>query len=167
MDQIKVGRFIGELRRERGLTQQALGERLGVTNKTVSRWETGKYMPDVDKLIELGDALGVSVNELLTGERITSPEDFVKKADENIVSALSGSDVFGLTDRITYFRQKWLREHRFDIGLAVFIWLAASIALWIWARSALPVGCAALGVSEYAIMRNRLMAYVEERAFKK
>ena len=51
MDQIKIGSFITQLRRENSLTQEQLGERLGVTNKTVSRWETGTYMPDIEKNI--------------------------------------------------------------------------------------------------------------------
>ena len=50
MDQIKIGRFIAALRRQAGLTQEALGEKLGVTNKTVSRWENGNYMPDIEML---------------------------------------------------------------------------------------------------------------------
>ena len=50
MDQRKIGEFIAAMRKEQGLTQEELGYRLGVTNKTISRWETGKYMPDIDKL---------------------------------------------------------------------------------------------------------------------
>ena len=49
MDQIKIGKFIAALRKEKGLTQEKLGEKLGVTNKTVSRWENGNYMPDVER----------------------------------------------------------------------------------------------------------------------
>ncbi len=165
MEQEKVGRFIAALRRERGMTQEEMGERLGVTNKTVSRWETGKYMPDVDKLLELSGLLGVSVNELLSGERLKDRETLIKKADENLTAALRGSVTFGLADRVAYFRHKWLTEHRFDIGIAVFLYLAAVIALGIWARPLLPLGCVALGVGAYLLLRNRLMAYVEERAF--
>ena len=55
MDQIKVGKFIAMLRKEQGLTQEALGQKLGVTNKTVSRWETGNYMPDIELLVPLGE----------------------------------------------------------------------------------------------------------------
>ena len=83
MDQIKIGRFIAALRKERGLTQEALGRRLGVTNKTVSRWENGNYMPDIELLVPLGEALGVSVNELLAGERLDDAA-FRKQADDNL-----------------------------------------------------------------------------------
>ena len=55
MDQIKIGRFVAELRKQKGWTQAQLGERLGVTNKTVSRWENGNNMPDLDILIEISD----------------------------------------------------------------------------------------------------------------
>ena len=60
MDQIKIGKFIAALRKEKGLTQEKLGEKLGVTNKTVSRWENGNYMPDVEMLSLLSEEFGVS-----------------------------------------------------------------------------------------------------------
>ena len=99
MDQIKVGNFIAVMRKEQGFTQEELGERLGVTNKTISRWETGKYMPDIDKLQELSTCLGVSVNELLSGEKIESADDFVKKADENLVDVLNLHSAFSLQEK--------------------------------------------------------------------
>ena len=70
MDQIKIGRFISERRKEVGLTQASLAEKLGVTDRAVSKWETGKSMPDSSIMLELCDILQISVNELLMGERI-------------------------------------------------------------------------------------------------
>ena len=105
MDQEKIGTFICTIRKQQGLTQEQLGERLGVTNKTVSRWETGKYMPDIDKLQELSAILGISINELLAGERIEDAASFVKKADEILVAVLSNVSTFGLQDRIAYFNR--------------------------------------------------------------
>ena len=69
MDQEKTGKFIARMRREKEMTQAQLGERLGVTNKTVSRWETGKYMPDISTLSDLSRELRVQkhVAEILTG----------------------------------------------------------------------------------------------------
>ena len=64
MDQIKIGKFIAALRKEKGLTQEQLGEKLGVTNKTISRWENGNYMPDVEMLSLLSKEFDVSINEL-------------------------------------------------------------------------------------------------------
>ncbi|MBQ7712549.1 MAG: helix-turn-helix transcriptional regulator [Clostridia bacterium] len=83
MDQVKVGAFLASLRREKGLTQEALAERIGVTNKTISRWETGTYMPDVEMLLILGEQFNVTVNELLCGERL-SDGAMREKGDSNI-----------------------------------------------------------------------------------
>ena len=85
MDQIKTGKFIAYLRKQHNLTQEALGEKLGVTNKTVSRWENANYMPDIEMLQLLSKELNVSVNELLAGEFL-SDEEFRKKADENVIA---------------------------------------------------------------------------------
>ena len=83
MDQIKVGEFLASLRKEKGLTQEALAERIGVTNKTISRWETGTYMPDIEMLLILGEQFDVTVNELLCGERL-SDEAIRNKSESNI-----------------------------------------------------------------------------------
>ena len=69
MDQIKIGNFIKNLRREKGLTQEQLAERFGVARRTVSRWETGSNMPDLDILMEMSDFYAVDLRELLDGER--------------------------------------------------------------------------------------------------
>ena len=70
MDQIKIGKFIAECRKKVGLTQMQLAERLAITDRAVSKWETGKAMPDSSIMLELCDILGISVNELLSGEKI-------------------------------------------------------------------------------------------------
>ena len=69
MDQKKIGRFLRALRSQRGLTQEQVAERLGVSNRSVSRWENGATMPDFDLLMQLSDSYGVEVGELLDGER--------------------------------------------------------------------------------------------------
>ena len=69
MDLVKIGRFLQELRKEKGLTQEQLAEQMGVARRTVSRWETGSNMPDLDILIELADLYAVDLRELLNGER--------------------------------------------------------------------------------------------------
>ena len=70
MDQLKIGKFIAECRKEKGLTQMQLSEKLGITDKAVSKWERGITMPDTSIMLELCDILGISVNELLNGEKI-------------------------------------------------------------------------------------------------
>lgn len=89
MDQFKTGRFIAENRKQKNMTQEMLGEALGVTNKTVSRWETGKYMPDLDTIPVLCDTLGISVNELLSGERLRA--DDMAQADDNVMGVFAAN----------------------------------------------------------------------------
>ena len=121
MNQIKMGKLIAALRKEKGLTQEKLGEKLGVTNKTVSRWENGNYMPDVEMLSLLSEEFGVSINELISGERLAA-EDFKKAADSNLVTALSSS-TFTLKEKIAFFKKKWLHEHISTIVLCVVAWI--------------------------------------------
>ncbi len=70
MDQIKIGRFIAECRKKANLTQMQLSEKLGITDKAISKWERGIAMPDSSIMLELCDILSISVNELLSGEKI-------------------------------------------------------------------------------------------------
>lgn len=121
MDQIKIGKFIAALRKDKGLTQEQLGEKLGVTNKTISRWENGNYMPDVEMLSLLSKEFGVSINELISGERLWA-EDFKKAADDNLVTALNNS-TFTLKEKIVFFKKKWLHEHISTIVLCVVAWI--------------------------------------------
>lgn len=87
MDQIKTGNFIAQMRKEKGLTQIQLADKLFISNKTVSKWETGKGMPEVSLMLPLCEALGINVNELLTGEKI-STENYKEKAEENIMNIM-------------------------------------------------------------------------------
>ena len=103
MDQVKIGKFIAALRKEKAMTQEQLGAKLGVTNKTVSRWETGTYLPDVEMLSLLSKEFGVSINELVSGERLAT-EDFKKAADSNLVTALDNS-TFTLKEKIAFFKK--------------------------------------------------------------
>ena len=89
MDHQKVGCFIAALRREKGWTQRELAAQLGVTDKAVSRWETGKGLPDISLLRPLSEALGVSVNELLSGEAIKLGQELAK-SDALVLHTLDG-----------------------------------------------------------------------------
>ena len=84
MDQEKIGKFISSCRKEADLTQAALADKLGITDRAVSKWETGKSLPDASIMIELCNILGITVNELLTGEHITM-DDYKAKAEENLL----------------------------------------------------------------------------------
>lgn len=81
----ECGGFISELRKEKKLTQKELAEKINVSDKAVSRWETGKGYPDVTSLVSLSEYFDVSVNELLAGKRLTV-EDIKETADENLIS---------------------------------------------------------------------------------
>lgn len=85
MDQIKIGKFIASCRKERGMTQAKLAEKLGISDRAVSKWETGKSMPDTGIMLEVCQLLNISVNELLSGERIMA-ESFDKRAEENLLA---------------------------------------------------------------------------------
>ena len=88
MDLIKIGKFISELRAEKGLTQEQLGELLFVTNKTISRWETGKYLPPADMLMKMSELFSVSIDEILSGKRLSETE-YVESAEENLKTVIS------------------------------------------------------------------------------
>ena len=75
MNMIKTGKFLQELRKEKELTQEQLAEQLGVARRTVSRWETGNNMPDLDILVELSDLYSVDLREILSGERKSETMD--------------------------------------------------------------------------------------------
>lgn len=87
MDTQKIGRFLKELRKSNNMTQEQLGNMIGVTNKTVSRWETGNYLPPVENLKQLSDIYQVSINEILAGERVTS-EQYTEVAERNVTDVL-------------------------------------------------------------------------------
>ena len=69
MDQMKIGTYLKELRKEKNLTQEQIAEKFGVSQRSVSRWENGNTMPDISVLIELADFYGVDLREILNGER--------------------------------------------------------------------------------------------------
>ena len=84
MDQAKIGAFIAQARKEKSYTQRQLADILGISDKTVSKWETGNGLPEVSLMMPLCDALGITVNELLSGERL-SEQTYQAKAEENMV----------------------------------------------------------------------------------
>lgn len=84
MDQIKIGKFIASCRKEQGMTQAVIAEKLGISDRAVSKWETGKSMPDSGIMLELCELLNINVNELLSGERIMA-ESYDKRSEENLL----------------------------------------------------------------------------------
>lgn len=165
MDQIKTGKFIATLRKEKELTQEHLGEKLGVTNKTISRWENDNYMTDIEMLSLLSKEFDVSINELISGERFFE-EDFKKAADNNLVMALNNS-AFTLKEKIAFFKKKWLREHIATIVLCIVVWIG--IMLWVALNNSYALLGAIgsiLAILFYVVLYNRMMAYVENNAYR-
>ena len=144
MDQIKIGRFIAERRKEKKLTQAQLAEKLGITDRAVSKWETGRSLPDASIMLELCRELGITVNDLLCGE-VVSMTNYDEKAEktmlelvkekekadkrlltmEIVIGLVSVAFLFAMIGIGTVFMttgaQQWIFWLLFGIGMAQFI----------------------------------------------
>lgn len=110
MDQIKIGKFIATLRKEQNITQLELANKLGVTDRAVSKWENGRGLPELSLLVPLSEVLDITINELLSGERI-EVEHYQEKLEENIVQTIEYSE----------HKMRNTRKIFFTILAAVFI----------------------------------------------
>lgn len=118
MDQIKIGKFIASCRKEQGMTQAVLAEKLGISDRAVSKWETGKSMPDSGIMLELCELLKINVNKLLSGEHITM-EDYNAKSEEVIL---------GLKSENEKYAKRLLRSEAYIVVVGVVASLAMIIA---------------------------------------
>lgn len=91
MDQIRIGKFIAESRKSRNLTQRQLADTLSISDKTISKWECGKGLPDVSLMLPLCTALDITVNDLLSGERV-SATDYQQKAEGNMMNLMKENE---------------------------------------------------------------------------
>ena len=164
MDMSKMGAFLQSLRREQGLTQEQLGEKLHISSKTISRWETGTYMPPVEMLLALSELYGVSMNELVAGERIP-PEELPVKAEENLTAVMKDNDAFQLEERKDYWRQKWLTDHRWALALLVGVFAAASVIFLSLDLLKPVIFIALLSMGLAVFLRNRRDDYVEHHLY--
>jgi len=141
MDQVKIGKFISERRKLKGLTQAQLAEKLDITDRAISKWETGKGMPDASIMLDLCNELEISVNELLSGELIDMSNydkeveknlvDMVKQKEEADKRLLSMEIVIGVLISIVFFAlifiasfvemEDWLRVTLIITGFIPFI----------------------------------------------
>ena len=134
MDQIKTGRFIASCRKEQGMTQAILAERLGISDRAVSKWETGKSLPDSGIMLELCDLLKINVNELLSGERIMA-ETYDKRAEENLLAMKKEIEE----------KNRQLLKTEYLIALptvtagVIIVFLASFLELPVWLRITLIV----------------------------
>ena len=114
MDQKKIGSFLKELRKQKGITQEELAEQLNVSGRTVSRWETGNNMPDISILIELAELYDVSIPEIVNGERknesmneevkevAQSLSDYADLEKENILKQIRNLSIMGVAGLLVY-----------------------------------------------------------------
>ena len=165
MDIVKTGEFIAKLRKEKGLTQEQFGDKMGVTNKTVSRWETGKYLPPADVLLLMSELFDVSINELLTGQRLTDKE-YKQTAEKNLTEVIRSSS-FTIKDEIIFFKKKWLKDHIFYIILIGICVLGVLVAGIIFQNPILCSASVILLLLEPIWRNNSMMAYVEKHVYDK
>ena len=165
MDSVKNGKFIAKLRKDKNMTQEQLGEVLGVTNKTISRWENGNYMPNIEMLQLLSQTFGVSINELLSGEYIQD-DTFRKQEDQNLID-MAKESAFSFEEQRKFWIYKWRREHISMFVLLTLI-LAAAVTLPLLTNKTGYLGLVPLIVFiEYGWQNNRMMIYVENQLYGK
>ena len=163
MDMVQMGSFLAELRKGKNLTQAELGDKLRVTNKTISRWETGNYMPPVEMLEELSNMYSLTINELLSGKKL-STEEYKEMAETNIKETLKAS-AFNLKEKQDFFKKKWLKDH---VAVMVIIGL---IIIGVFVTGAIMknvlIGYVAILmlVMAHGWRNNTMMTYVERNAF--
>ena len=134
MDQIKIGKFIAECRKNKKLTQAKLAEKINVTDRAISKWETGNGMPDSSIMLELCKELGISVNELLSGEMIKM-EDSDKKAEENLIKIKKQKEE---ADK-RMLKLEFVIGYLSSITFMVLIFVASFIEMETWIRIALII----------------------------
>lgn len=151
MDQEKVGKFISACRKEKGLTQAALAEQLGITDRAVSKWETGKSLPDSSIMMDLCEILSINVGELLKGERIMEEssskvsEELImslkKQAEQKDKQLLSLEVGVGIVALVVFFAMSFIGVYLSDtdnrslgigIMIAGFVTLLAFCFLGVW-----------------------------------
>ena len=134
MDQNKIGKFIASCRKEQGMTQAVLAERLGISDRAVSKWETGRSLPDSGIMLELCGLLKINVNELLSGERIMA-ESYDKRAEENLLAMKREVEE---KNRQMLRTEYWISFPTVIAGL-VMAFVASYIEMPVWLRIVLIV----------------------------
>ena len=127
MEQKKIGSFIAQQRKEKQMTQKQLGEALGVSDKTVSKWECGNGLPDISIIMPLCNLLEINVNELLSGESLTQ-EEYPGKAEENIMNLIK------TMDRVD------VEAIKFIMIVAIVIYVVYNIAYYLIGKRQLEKG---------------------------
>ncbi|MBQ8558927.1 MAG: helix-turn-helix transcriptional regulator [Tyzzerella sp.] len=130
MNQEKIGKFISECRKEKQLTQEQLAVQLGVTSKSISKWENGNCLPDASKYKPLCEILGITVNELFSGERLSSETE--NEAKDYLVDLLA-SRIYDVDCGVSYedFKNALLRMSETIVMLSKFKSKEAAVEYWV------------------------------------
>lgn len=164
MDRVKIGKLIAECRKAKKLTQVELADMLGVTDKSVSKWENGVCLPDVSLYKKICEILEITLNEFFAGERV-SDEKFKEVADNNLLSALENS-TFILKDKIDFFKRKWKKDHTFELTLGMII-IITIICVGFYYKNELVLLGSIIGFIYSVVIYNRMMSYIERNAYGK
>ena len=165
VDLVNIGKFIAKLRKERDMTQEQLGEVLGVTNKTISRWENGNYMPSIEMLQLLSQTFEVSINELLAGKYI-SDKDLSRQADQKLENVVIDS-ALSFEEQRRFLIHKWEKDH-ISLTVAMFLIPIALTILFLsmdidWGLGLIPF----LWLIELVWGYIKMMIYVENQLYGK
>ncbi len=148
MDQVKIGKFIAECRKNNNLTQMQLAEKLNITDRAISKWENGKAMPDSGIMLDLCNELKISVNELLSGELIKM-DNYNEKAEKNLLEMKKQKED---ADK-KMLKLEWAIGYISTITFLILIFVASFIEMETWIRILLII----LGLSTFLIgMHNCL-----------
>lgn len=158
MDQIKIGKFIAECRRKEKLTQVELAQKLNITDRAVSKWETGKSLPDTSIMLALCDILKITVNDLLSGE-VVSMDNYRKTTEQNLLQAIKEKEQ---ADR-RLLSLEFFIAMLISVMLLVAIFIASFAPLPNWARItiiAVNIPGFAAGIA-YAIRIEQVAGYYQ------
>ena len=163
MNQEKIGKLIAECRKEKKMTQVELADKLSVTDKSVSKWENGKCLPDVSLYRDLCNILGITLNEFFAGEKIKE-EKLKEQADINLFNALENSS-FTLKEKIKYYDKKWDKEHFFELTIAMII-IVGFIIYGFVKDNGIQFIFMIVGFTYGIWETNRKKAYIERNVYK-
>ena len=157
------GENVSYYRKQLGLTQDELAEKMFVSRQTISRWETGTYLPPVEMLQLLSQRYGLTINELLQGERI-APENQLAAANQTIAQVMKDSP-FLFKERQAYWQKKWTQDHRFDVILLIILSLVVQVLSIVFGKPDWATAGTILTLAGVMLLNNRKAEYVEHHLY--
>lgn len=156
MDQVKIGKFIAGCRKEEGLTQAALAEKLGITDRAVSKWETGKSLPDASLMPELCEILGIEISELFAGEHIAM-EDYKKYTDSLMLEMRK-------KEESSAKQLLWIEKGMLIIIIPTYATMIIAGA-YTCKAGMIPLGCVLIAVAVIAVVATGIIGlHIEHKA---